>query len=105
MAIPAIAKGASVVVSGLSELGSAGSAPSADTMRGGIGAKILGAPGDPAGTIYDLIQNRKNRKEREKMMALQLDKWNMEKKMLEQEYNKNEMDKNWTFNFRNAMVG
>jgi hypothetical protein len=62
MAIPAIF---STVASGLSSMGSGGGAQKSQ-MGYGLGANILGAPGDPAGFIYNIALNKKARDEEQR---------------------------------------
>lgn len=110
MAFPAAV---GLIANGASSLASAGG--SSGGYQGGIGSKILGAPGDPLGFGMNLISkvidrknNRKAGKEEQKrydaQKALQTDQWDVQKKMLMQQYIEQQRKQDWIKNFQSAMM-
>lgn len=71
-----------------SELGSASGGQN-QQWGSGLGAKIFGAPGDPAGAIYQLVQGRfateESKRRFNEQMALEKERLDLERKRQNQE--------------------
>jgi hypothetical protein len=109
MAIPAWLMVAGQAAGNVSQLAGSGG----DTQYGsGIGAKILGAPGDPAGAAWKLTQDIVNMRSNKKLMnmknaafKLEQEKAKLENKLLETEIRDRLYKENWANRFRKAWTG
>lgn len=106
MAIPAAAL--ATIAQGAGTLASGGQGTSQKNYAGGIGNKILGAPGDPAGFALDLmmdVQGRREEKRRfDEQMNLQRQRQAIEEMLMKQNIIAAQNQNKWNADFRRGMA-